>query len=392
MYHVALFVETSRAYGRGLIDGVARYNNEHAGWSIHFQPYALEDPLPPWLKNWHGNGIIARIDNLRAAEAVLAAGAPVVDLRGTMSKLNLPFVGANNEAVAQMGADHLLERSLTHFGFCGLARGINPGLDRRADHFHRLIEEAGFNCSMFEKAGFHCSMLTGRHRRRASNWEKEQGELAHWIASLPKPVGIMTCNDDRGMQVLDACRRLGALVPEQVAVLGVDNDEHLCGLSIPPLSSIDINSEEVGWQAAKLLDQLMAGRKAPKVLQEVIPRGVVTRRSTDVLSTDDQDVVRAVRFIRENAFGRLLARDVLAHVSVSRASLEPRIFQVIHRTIHQEIERVRVERAKELLATTNLEIKQVAQQAGFRCVSYMTRVFRRVLDETPAHYRARLRH
>ena len=379
MLHVALLVETSRAYGRSLINGVARYNREHAGWSIYFQPHGLDDPPPPWLKNWRGNGIIARIDNPRMAKAVLATKVPVVNLRGTMPELKVPFIGANNEAVAQMGAEHLRQRGLKSFGFCGLARGVHPGLDRRADHFQKLIEAEGYYCSVFSA------------RCRAVAWEQEQEKLAGWIQSLPKPVGIMTCNDDRGMQVLDACRRLGALVPDQVAVLGVDNDHYLCGLSIPPLSSIDVNSEEIGYQAARLLDRMMAGKKIPKVLPEVFPRCVVTRRSTDVLATDDQDVVRAVRFIRENAFGRLLARDVLAHVSASRASLEPRMRKVLNRTIHQEIERVRIERAKELLATTAMEIKQVANRSGFHYVPYLTRVFRRVLGETPARYRARMR-
>ncbi len=381
MRHVALLVETSRAYGRGLINGVARYNREHASWSIYFQPQGLDDPPPRWLKNWRGDGIIARIDNPRMAKAVLATKAPVVNLRGTMPELNVPFIGANNEAVARMGADHLRERGLISFGFCGLARGVHPGFDRRANHFQRLVEEAGHRCSVF----------SARRRHRVASWEEEQDELASWIESLPRPIGIMTCNDDRGMQVLDACRRLGVMVPDQVAVLGVDNDNYLCGLSIPPLSSIDINSEEIGYQAAKMLERMMAGKKISKVLPEVSPRGVVTRRSTDLLATDDEDVVRAVRFIHENAFKRLLATDVLEHVSASRASLEPRMKKVLNRTIHQEIERVRIERAKELLATTELEIKQVAQRAGFRYVSYLTRVFRRVLDETPASYRARMR-
>jgi LacI family transcriptional regulator len=207
------------------------------------------------------------------------------------------------------------------------------------------------------------------------------------VAGLPKPVGIMTANDDRGLQLLDACRRVRAPVPDQVAVLGVDNDEYLCSLSLPSLSSIDINSEETGYQAAALLDQMMGGKRPPARLPEIEPAGVIVRRSTDVLATQDADVIRAVQFIREHACQPLRVPDVLDHVSVSRATLEPRFRDVLGRTIHQEIHRVRIERAKTLLVETDLPIKQVAQQAGFKTVQYLTRVFRAVAGQPPAAFR-----
>jgi AraC-like DNA-binding protein len=160
----------------------------------------------------------------------------------------------------------------------------------------------------------------------------------------------MAANDDRGLQLLDACRRVGAVVPDEVAVLGLDNDEYLCGLSLPPLSSIDVDSETTGYQAAALLDRMMDGKRPPKRIAETVPAGVVTRRSTDVLATDDRDVIRAVQYIRENACRTIQVADILEHVSMSRAALEPRFRSVLGRTLHQEVQRVRVERAKSLLA------------------------------------------
>lgn len=197
----------------------------------------------------------------------------------------------------------------------------------------------------------------------------------------------MTANDDRGLQVLDACRRVGAAVPNQVAVLGVDNDEYLCGLSLPPLSSIDINSEETGYQAAALLDRLMDGKSPPKRLPKIVPTGVVVRRSTDVLATDDEDVIRAVQFIREQACRPIRTTDVFEELSVSRGQLESRFRSVMGHTVHQEIDRVRIERAKTLLAETMLPIKQVALQSGFRTVQYLARAFRRRTGDTPAAFR-----
>lgn len=379
MRHVAILIETSRAYGRGLLRGIARYNREQGNWSTYFQPQGLGDPAPPWLSGWRGDGILARIENRRVARTVLQARVPVVNLRGTLSDLPFPFIGSDNEAVGRLAADHFLERGFRHFAFLGLRRGYHPGIDRRCDCFQRFIEQAGYRCQVLEDTP----------RRRPRSWEQEQDWLAGSIARLPNPVAIMTANDDRGLQVLDACRRMGAAVPDQVAVLSVDNDEFLCGLSLPSLSSIDLNSEQTGYEAAALLDRMMNGKRPPKRLPEIAPAGVVVRRSTDVLATDDADVIRAVQFIREHACRPIHVPEVVQHVSVSRAALEPRFRHVLGRTMHQEIRRVQIERAATLLAGTDLPIKQVAQQAGFKTVQYLTRSFRNVTGHPPATFRRR---
>jgi len=382
MRHVAILIETSRAYGRGLIRGISRYNAERGQWSTYFQPQGLGDPPPPWLAKWHGNGIIARIEDRRLARAVAQSRRPVVNLRGTLRDVAFPFIGSDNEAIAQMGADHLLERGFQQFAFFGLPRGYHPGLDRRSECFQRFIE----------KAGYPCEVLRPPLRKRAPSWEQGQKWLASWITRLPKPIAIMAANDDRGLQLLDACRRVGAAVPDEVAVLGVDNDEHLCGLSLPPLSSIDVDSEQTGYQAALLLDRMMDGKRPPKRIAETPPAGVVTRRSTDVLATDDHDVIRAVQYIRENACLAIQVPDILQHVSMSRAALEPRFRSVLGRTLHQEVQKVRIERAKFLLAEADLPIKQIALQSGFKNVQYLTRVFRAVVGQPPAAFRKTRRH
>ena len=382
MRHVAILIETSRAYGRGLIRGISRYNAERGQWSTYFQPQGLGDPPPPWLAKWHGNGIIARIEDRRLARAVAQSRRPVVNLRGTLGDIAFPFIGSDNEAIAQMGAEHLLERGFQQFAFCGLPRGYHPGLDRRGDCFQRFIE----------KAGYPCEVLHPPLRKRSPSWEQDQKWLARWIARLPKPIAIMATNDDRGLQLLDACRRVGAVVPDEVAVLGVDNDEYLCGLSLPPLSSIDVDSEKTGYQAAALLDRMMDGKRPPKRIAETAPAGVITRRSTDVLATDDHDVIRAVQYIRENACLAIQVPDILQHVSMSRAALEPRFRSVLGRTLHQEVQRVRIERAKSLLAETDLPIKQIALQSGFKNVQYLTRVFSAVVGQPPAAFRKTRRH
>lgn len=379
--HVALLIETSRAYGRRLLRGVTRYTHERGHWSTYFEPRGLGDPLPAWLKTWRGDGILARIDNRRTADAILQTGLPTVNLRGTVPDLPFPYVSTGNQEVGRLGAEHLLDRGFRHFGFCGLREGYLAVYDRRGQGFQAAIDDAGFACHRYPAS-----------RARRIGWEQEQERIARWLTSLPKPVGIMTSNDDRGLQVLDACHRIGAAVPDEVAVIGVENDEYLCHLSVPPLTSITINSEETGYRAAELLDRLMSGRKVQKTTVLTPPAQVVARRSTDVLATDDDLVVRAVRFIRQRACDRIGVAEVLQHTDVSRRRLEPRLKEVLGRTIQQEIRRVQIERAKELLARTPMPVKQIAAEAGFGTVQYFTRVFTQAAGQPPASYRKDAQH
>lgn len=374
MRHVALLIETTGSYGRGLLAGIAQYNRQHGGWSTYFRPQGMTEAAPAWLDDWKGDGMLVRIHTPQLAAVVLRVGVPVVNLRGIVPNLPFPYVTVDHAQVAELAARHLLERGLRHFGFCGRPRGTNPTLDERADHFRRVIESGGGTHSLFPAA--------------SAVWEEEQERLAEWVMSLPKPVGIMAANDERGLQVLDACRRCGAVVPDEVAVIGADNDPLLCELSIPPLSSVDVNAEKVGYEAAALLDRMMDGHKPPARIRRLAPRGVVTRRSTDTIASEDEEVSAAVRYIREYACRGLQVTDVLRSMGMSRASLQQRMKRILNRTIHDEIQRVRLNRAQTLLAMSNLTIKQVARESGFSSVQYMTRVFRALVGETPAKYRA----
>jgi LacI family transcriptional regulator len=377
MRHVALLIETSGSYGRGLLRGVAKFNRDHGGWSTYFHPHGLGDPPPAWLNGWKGDGILARVETRQIADALSRTGVPVVNLRGTVPDLGFPYVGPDHALIARLAAEHLLERGLKNFAFCGRSPGIHPGLDERGANFRRTIEDAGFVCEMYTAWG----------REGGETWEREQERLAKWIKALPRPVGVMAANDERGLQVLDACRRCGASVPDAVAVIGVDNDEHICELSIPPLTSVDVNAEEIGHHAAALLDQMMRGRKSVPKSQQLAPRGVVTRLSTDVIASSDGDVNRAIRFIHERGGRGMRVADVLGFMGMSHATLQQRMKRAVGRTIHEEIERTRLHRVKELLLSPEKTIKQVAHETGFSSVQYMTRVFRANVGETPARYR-----
>jgi LacI family transcriptional regulator len=379
--HVALLIETSGSYGRGILQGIARFNRTRGAWSTFFRPEGPAAPPPEWLRGWKGDGMLMRIDTKELADLARRSKVPVVNLRGTFAThLPFPYVTADNAKVGELAAEHLRERGLREFAFVGRPRGTNPTLDERGDHFQLAVKKAGLDVHVFP----------AQRSRKRSDWEDEQDRLAEWIRDLPKPVGVMACNDEMGLQVLDACRRCGAAVPDDVAVIGVDNDVPLCELAIPPLTSVDVNPEGIGYAAAELLENMMSGRKASENKPiKIQPRGVVTRRSTDIIASEDEEVGRAARFIREHACNGLQIADVLSHMGMSRATLQQRMKQTIGRTIHQEIQRVKLNHAKARLLDPSATIKQVARESGFASVQYLTRVFHAMTGETPAKYRAR---
>lgn len=381
--HVALLIETSREYARGLLRGVARYHQEHGPWSIFFEPHGLDDNPPEWLKDWDGDGILARVNSQQTADAIRETGLPAVDVRGALTGIGLPFIGVDNRPVAVLAYNHLRDCGISHFAFCGTPRGENPNQDLRCDYFVQSVREAGYECSTW---------LGEQAKHRTTSWEEQQQDLAEWLADLPRPVGIMTCHDDRGQQVLDACRRAGLAVPDEVAVIGVDNDPYLCNLCTPPLTSIDVNPGLIGYEAASLLAKRMHGERGSQ--QTILlgpPRGIAPRRSTDTLSIDDQEVAAAIRFIRENATKGILASEVVARAERAPSTLERRVKKLLGRTIKAEISRVRLVRAKLLLSETELPIASVSERTGFSEPKYFCEVFRKSEGVTPTEFRRRFR-
>lgn len=383
---VALLIESSRAYGRGLLLGVAKYVREHGPWSISLQEQSLCDVIPEWLDRWKGDGIITRLDNRKMANVIRRLRVPAIFLRNVPPDLHAPVVMTNNVAAARLAFEHLRERGFRHFAFCGFD-GADYS-DTRREHFIRFVTEAGLRCHVFEKPA-------RRRRGRTIDFEREglrDGELvAQWLRQLPKPLGLMACNDMRGQQVLDACRAAGLGVPDEVGVVGVDNDEVLCDLSDPPLSSVVPNTERIGFEAAALLDEMMAGKETPLAPVYVDPKGVLARRSTEALAIEDRQMAAAVRFVRERACEGIDVSDLVKAVPLSRSTLERRFIKVIGRSPKDEIMRVRLNRAKQLLVETNFSVEFIAEKIGFERSEYLSRIFKKKVGTTPLHFRRQSR-
>ena len=377
---IALLIESSNAYAREILHGIRAYNREHGPWAIRFSELGRSASPPRWLRHWHGDGIIARIHSHRLAREVEALGVPTVDTGASGIAPTMPCVEPDHEGIARLAAEHLLERGFTHFGFYGLA-GLRWSVLRGA-HFRRLVSEAGHDCDVYEQ-------VTARDW--PDPWQVDSARAGRWIARLAKPAGILAAWDGCAMQALQVCHDLGIAVPDEVAVLGVDNDELLCDLADPSLSSVVTTPQQVGYRAAELLDRVMGGGGVPDGSCLVRPLGIATRRSTDILAIEDPHVGAAIRYIRAQACRGINVNDVLRATPLSRRSLEERFRKALGRTPHEEIARVQLRRVRELLTGTNLPLAEVATRTGFNHVEYMSVAFKRAEGIPPGEYRVRNR-
>lgn len=378
---VALLVETARGYGRDVLHGIVRYARLHGPWAFYITPGDFVQSLPE-MEEWGGTGIIARIETRQVAKAILATRLPVVamDLSETQLAPGSPWsrmsqLTSDSEGAVRLAVEHLLNQGVHNFGFVGISGKVWS--DRRQHAFAQQMAEAGCEAHAYR---YSC--------RSRLPWSREQTVMSRWLEGLPKPAGILACNDDRGREVLAACRQARLRVPEEVAVIGIDNDELLCDLSDPPLSSVTLGAERAGFEAAALLDDLMAGcvKKPRRLVAAAL--GVVTRRSTDVLLHEDQEIAAALRFIRDNAGRPIRVYDVVANLGDARRTLEIRFRQAMGRSIYAEIQRSRLERARQLLLETDIALPKVAMACGFGSPSHLAAVFGRSLGVTPMKYRA----
>ncbi len=381
---VALIIETSSVYGRQLLAGVTRYMHTHAPWSVFLEQRGLTEKTPSWLNDWQGEGILSRATTPALAQKLLRRSIATVDLTDIYGDQGLPRIWSDDEQIGRLAAEHLLERGFHHFAYCGFTGHVWS--QRRRDGFLARAGATGDRQHVYESAW---------GGPLAHEWEHEQDQIATWLASLPKPIGIMSANDLRGQHVLDACKRVGIAVPEEAAIIGCDNDELLCRLCDPPLSSVVPNPEQIGFEAAGLLQELMEARgKTRRLLEqarrEIAPVGVVTRQSTDVLAIADANLAAARKFIRENACAGTTVDDVLRQVPISRSMLERGFRQFLGRSPHAEIRLVQLKRVRELLAETDLPLERIAYLTGFTHPEYLSVVFKRELGETPGQYRRRL--
>jgi LacI family transcriptional regulator len=363
-----------------MLKGIAHYERTHHLWTAYHDDQAVSETDPRWIRSKKWNGVISRHTTPALASACAELKIPLVDLNDVEPFPGVPKIRPDNVGIGHLGAEHFIERGYQKFGFAGF--GNNLWARERRDGFVEAIRLAERECSVFE------SDYPGD---ATPFWEEEQiAKLAGWLKGLPKPIGIMACVDLHAQQLISAAHAAGLLVPEEVAVLGANNDTIRCELADPALSSVAPNAFQSGYRAAALLGDLLSGVKPKSYDQRVEPLGVVTRHSTDVLAVEDRNVAAALSYIRERACYGITVNQVLEHAHASRSQMERKFRQCIGRSPQSEIRRVQLRKIRQLLLETDFPLKRIAELTGFEHMEYMCVLFKRMTGISPGSYRVRM--
>ena len=367
---VALLVDTSKEYGRDLLRGIRDYTAMHGPWNVTFEDRGYDDPEPDWLDGWQGSGIITRTAEVTRCQAAAERGISVVDLRYYENRDTPPFprVDVQQDAVAQAVYYHLRSKGFRHFGFVGM-EGVRWS-ERRRIEFEKVVGEGGYP--------FHQVILP-----------EGPGEdvLTEWIRTRPHPMGILAANDAVGSRVIACCQMLGLSIPGDVGVVGVDNDELLCELTSPSMSSVDQGARKVGFRSAEILDRLMRGEAWEQPVELLSPVGVVVRESTSRGAISDKMLARACQFIESKGWTGMDVADVVAYVGCSRRTLERRCKERLNQTVLSLLQERRLRHIKELLLSTDYSLDAIAEATGFSGGGSLSKFFRLHEGRTPGAYR-----
>jgi LacI family transcriptional regulator len=373
--NVPVMVPLDFAYGRAVVRGISRYARSRTNWDLAGSGDFTLDTLREYRRKECDGMIIfagplGRWDIWKAAQAM---PFPTVNVAARLSPpLKIPSVIPDNRSIGRIVAEYFLSRGHRHFAFCGFA-----------DHYYSEERYEGFRQTL-TKAGHDCQKFV---------WHSGEDESreTQWLQSLPKPMAVMACSDFRGIRFIRKSEQLGLRVPEEIAVIGVDDDDLLCEQCKTPLASVNPQADRIGYMAAELLDRMMAGRKAPKLPVLVPPAGVVVRDSADVLAVEDPHLAQVISYIRENAQRSINMKEVLSAVPVARRSLEIQFRQCLGLTPARYLRRVRIEKARALLTDTGMTLPEIARECGFSSADRLNEAFRRETGTTPGRFRRKTR-
>ena len=378
---VVVLVETSRSYARDILRGIMRYEMLHGPWNIYANPGGRQEQRVPKMSYRHVKGIIAHITSDQMIDGILESGLPTIsvfpsDDIPSFSKQVRRYgeVRCDSVEIGKMAASYLLDRRFPHYGFVGELHEVDWSNMRR-DAFMGTVAQGGYQTHVYPTPP-----------ASPPDWNLEQERLCAWLQSLPKPAGVFAAHDIRGRHVIDACHIMQIHIPDEIAVLGVDNDELFCESITPRLSSVALDSEKAGFESAKMLDELMHGSRKKKTAV-FGPTRVVSRRSSDFYRVDDKIVREALSFIQSYYPEPISVTDVVKATGVSRRLLEMRFKQCMGHSVLDEIKRRRLEKVKMFLLETDLSLDRIAELCGFQSKNYLVNVFRREFGTTMGTFR-----
>ena len=382
MYKILLLIDLSEQYGRSLMQGMVRYSNEHGPWvfckmPIYFREKHGVKGVLKWARDWGANGIVAALESEAGASQIVASGIPVIAQDYKERFTNIPNITGNYHETGKMAARYFLSRGYRHFAFYGF--GDIVWSRERAQGFEWQVRDAGYQVQYFE------SKKKGTH----DLWYYKPSPLSAWLKSLPSNVALMACDDNQGHHILEACKIAGIRVPDDMAVLGVDNDELVCHLTEPSMSSIALDTERGGYEAARLLEHMIIHRVQNPGNIIIRPTAIVTRHSTDILATDDKMIANALKYIHQHIELNPGVKEVLAQIPLSRRALEIRFRNATGLPIYKYIQALRLEKFSNQLLVSESSIMDIAIGLGLGDNKNISRAFRKLKGCSPAEYRRR---
>lgn len=373
---IAVLIETDNSWGRSVVQGIADFASKFGPWNLLIDPrdYSQRWSLPD---RWQGDGIIARTSTPPQLEEILSTKLPSVNVDDVIEDLDgIGNVLTDQTEKARLAFDHFRERGLTNFAY--YAPPSHEYSRRSEEEFVKFLAEKDTVCHVY-KPGY-------RVTRRISRDEQHR-RIHRWLNQLPRPVAILAVDARRGRELTEVCTMEGIAVPDEVAILAGDTDDLLCGLSSPPLSSVIVASQKIGYEAAAMLHRMINEQEIPTEPILVSPIGVLSKQSTDALAIDDPMIIKAMRFIQTHAFSGIVVEDVLREVPVSRRYLEQQFKRYFGRLPAEEIRHLRLERGKELLAQSEMSVEAVATACGYAGSTQFGVAFRKKYGQTPLAFR-----
>ena len=380
VHRIALLFNGSKIYDRGIIAGIGNYlSSTRASWDLFLE----EDFLCRLrgIERWQGDGIIADFDDPLIGEALAGSQLPVVAVGGSYEDARaypqgIPYVATDNYGLMKLAYEHLIEAGLTRFACFSLPEAqANRWAQEREKAFRHLMQRDGLQVQIYRGLGTSAPM-----------WDSAVEQQIAWLESLPKPIGIIAVTDARARQLLQACLTAGIAVPEQVALIGIDNDPLTRTLTRVPLSSVIQGTETMGRTAAALLHQMLHGKPCTGEQILVPPEAINVQASSLHQPLGNPYVMQALLYIRQYACQGIKTDQVAAYVGVSRSSLESHFRKVRGCSVHDEILRFKLAAAAKGLESHELAIADIAQQCGFKSAQYLHTVFRREFGCTPREY------
>ncbi|EPR65879.1 DNA-binding transcriptional regulator [Cyclobacterium qasimii] len=382
MYKIILLLDFAEEYSKSLLKGISKYSTEHGPWTYCRMPLYYRETIGikgilEWAKDWGADGIIGQLYNEIDLESLIASKIPVVAQDFKERFTEIPNITGSYHEAGEIGAQYFLKKGFKNFAFYGFKDIVWSR--ERAEGFEKEVNAMGYKVNYFEH----------RKSRSTDLWYYKSNSLSKWLLSLPKPIALMTCDDNQGLHITEACKQNKIRIPEEVAVLGVDNDEMLCELSDPPLSSIGLDIEKGGYDTAKLMEQMI--RTSASNFYDILvkPTQVITRQSTDIYATNDDHIASSLKFIHKNIEKNLQVDEVVKQVPLSRRSLEKRFLQITGYPIYKYIFNLRIEKFTQKLLETDETVFEIAMDLGLNDSKNIARQFKQVKGCNPIEYRKR---